>query len=574
MNQTLNGLIGRLSISCIHSSSMVATQGLFSLALATTAVRATSPQVQLGNTTLIGRDVTLLNQDFFGGIPYAEPPLGALRFQRPVLKTSLDTTDSEFNASNFGLSCLQSDLPRSEISEDCLTINVFRPSGVASNASLPVMFWTYGGGFYVGSSNRFNASAIVAQSVARGTPVIYVSFNYRLGPLGFPQGQEAADRKALNLALSDQIAALTWVQENIGAFGGDKDRVTIFGESAGAIMTAIQLLNPDISKFARAAILQSGSAATALTYGPLHRQVDWDNFVAGVPGCENLAWTDNTFECLRSVNTTAIFDGLVKLFPWSPTIDGMGGFMPELPSLLFAKGIFSKIPFIAGDDLDEGTVFTQPSYNYTTELIESVIMANFSPPAVELVSESQVKKAVAQLVALYPDIPALGSPFNTGNDTFGLSPGYKRITAVIGDLTFQSQRRFWMQTASNAGVETYGYLFTQPQPENPPFFGGKTHSFVSKWLMVQKFSTFMEVCKMQLHLTLCWVAAIIDYWVSFATSLTPNDGKGVSRPTWDQYTPQNQVLIQLNGDNLTLIPDNYRKEQIDFINSMPVTFHH
>ena len=107
--------------------------------------------------------------------------------------------------------------------------------------------------------------------------------------------------------------------------------------------------------------MESGSAATALTYGPLHRQVDWDNFVAGVSGCQNVSSTNTTFECLRSVNTTAIFDGLVvaqneftEQFPWSPTIDGLGGFMPELPSLLFAKGIFAKIPFITGTNLDEG----------------------------------------------------------------------------------------------------------------------------------------------------------------------------------------------------------------------------
>ncbi|KAE9385802.1 esterase 1 [Gymnopus androsaceus JB14] len=546
---------------------MFATQALrgylISLALATTGSK-------LGNTTLIGRDVTLLNQDFFGGIPYVEPPCGALRLQRPVLKTSLDTT--EFNASNFGLSCLQNVLPLSETSEDCLTINVFRPSGITSNASLPVMFWTFGGGFFEGSSSssQFNASAIVAQSVARGTPIIYVNFNYRLGPLGFPQGQEAADRKVLNLGLSDQIAALTWVQENIGAFGGDKDKVTIFGESAGAIMTAIQLLNPEISKFARAAIFESGSAASALTYGPLHRQVDWDNFVSGVPGCQNLSSTNNTFECLKSVNTTAIFNGVVtaqndltEQFPWSPAIDGIGGFMPELPSLLFSKGIFAKIPFIAGTNLDEGTVFTQPSYNYTTELIESIIIANYSPPAVESVSESQLENATKEILELYPAIPALGSPFNTGNDTFGLSPGFKRYQ--IGDLLWHSQRRFWIQTASNAGVKTFGYLFTQPQPEDPPFLGVPHISEVD-----YVYGNVANATESDTVLS----TAMIDYWVSFATSLDPNDGKGAARPTWEQYTPQNQVLIQLNGDNTTLIPDDYRKEQIGFINSMPLTFHH
>ncbi|KIK65979.1 hypothetical protein GYMLUDRAFT_158288 [Collybiopsis luxurians FD-317 M1] len=525
--------------------------------------RAASPQVKLGHTTLVGRGVTPLEQDFFGGIPYAEPPLGELRLQPTVLKTSLDV--NEFDASNFGASCLQLLLPglELELSEDCLTINIFRPSGTTASSSLPVMFWTYGGGFQQGSGTMYNGSAIVAQSVARGTPVIYVNFNYRLGPLGFPQGQEAADRKALNLALHDQIAALTWVQTNIGAFGGDKDKVLVFGESAGAIMTAVQFLNPGLSRFARAGIFESGSAATALTFNAQKRQVDWDNFVAGVPGCSNLTKTDHTFACLKSVNSTAILAGLLvseteapEQFPWSPTIDGPGGFIPELPSLLFQKGIFAKIPFISGTNLDEGSLLT---------LIKEIIVANFSPPAVPSVTEAQLEAAADRLLELYPDIPALGSPFNTGNETFGLSQGFKRAAAIDGDISFHSQRRLWIQTASNAGVKTFGYLFTQPQPENPPFLGvshGSEIDFVYG-IPPDNSSSALAISEI-----------MIDYWVSFATSLNPSDGKGVPRPTWEQYTPHNQVLIQLNGDNTTIIPDNYRQEGIDFINSMPLTFHH
>ncbi|KAJ3875865.1 extracellular triacylglycerol lipase precursor [Lentinula edodes] len=533
---------------------MFALQALTSLICAALGVGAASPEVQLGKTTLVGRDVTLLKQDFFGGIPFAEPPLGSLRLLPPVLKTSLNVTT--FDASNFGFSCLQSSVPIAELSEDCLTINVFRPSGVESNASLPVMFWTYGGGFQAGSSAEFNASAIVAQSVVRGTPIIYVNFNYRLGPLGFPQGQEAANRKVLNLALHDQIVALTWVQENIGAFGGDKNKVTVFGESAGAIMTSVQLLNPSFSKFARAAILESGSAASSLTFDAQHRQVDWDNFVAGVPGCAELSNTNNTFSCLQSVNTTAILSGLLiaqseapEQIPWDPTIDGEGGFIPELPSLLFAKGTFAKIPFISGTNLDEGTSFTPPTVNYTTELIMDLLLEN----------------ATMRLLELYPDVPALGSPFNTGNNTFGLSSGYKRVAALLGDISFQSQRRLWMQTASNAGVKTFGYLFTQPQPTNPAYLGVSHGSEI----------VFVYGAPPNTNASATGLSeAMIEYWVSFATSLDPNDGKGISRPTWEQYTPRNQVVIQLNGDNTTMIPDDYRKAGIDFMNSMPLTFHH
>ncbi|KAJ3785391.1 hypothetical protein GGU10DRAFT_234534, partial [Lentinula aff. detonsa] len=124
---------------------------------------------------------------------------------------------------------------------------------------------------------------------------------------------------------------------------------------------------------------------------------------------------------------------------------------------------FAKIPFVAGTNLDEGTVFIPPArVDYTAEVIMDVMISNFSPPAVPFVSIGQLENAVTHLLDLYSDIPALGSPFNTENNTFGLSPGYKRISALLGDLTFQSQRRLWIQTASNAGVKTFSYLFTQP----------------------------------------------------------------------------------------------------------------
>jgi acetylcholinesterase len=201
-----------------------------------------APQIKLGKTTLTGLDITGLGLEFFGGIvclllcftnvaqvyvgiPFAEPPLGKLRLKPTVLKTRLDV--ETFDASSFGKGCLQPATDITEFSEDCLTINVYRPKGVLANANLPVLFWTYGGGFQDGASLIYNGSAIVAQSVARGTPLIYVNYNYRLGPLGFPQGQEADDRKALNLALRDQIAALQWVQANIGIFGGDKKKVSV-----------------------------------------------------------------------------------------------------------------------------------------------------------------------------------------------------------------------------------------------------------------------------------------------------------------------------------------------------------
>ncbi|KAJ3574887.1 hypothetical protein NP233_g1456 [Leucocoprinus birnbaumii] len=511
-----------------------------------------APEVKLGKTTL--------------RIPFAEPPLGNLRLRPPVLKTTLDP--GTFDASNFKAACLQPGVPASLVSEDCLTINVFRPSGVTPNSKLPVLFWVFGGGFEIGTGAIYNGSAIVAQSVARGTPLIYVNFNYRLGPLGYPQGVEAAKENALNLALKDELAALQWIQANIGAFGGDKTKVTIFGESAGAIMTSILFLNSGLERFARAAIFESGSQATPSIFGPEHRQVDWDNFVASISSCSTLSGTPHTFDCIQRANTTEILTGLLaaiaeapELFAFDPTIDGPGGVYPDYPSKLFARGHFSKLPFISGTNLDEGTVFIPTTIN-SEAMIHEFIVANFSPP---IVQPAALQKATDKLLELYPDVPALGSPFNTGNDTFGLSSQFKRASAIQGDLVFTSQRRLWQQTAAKAGVATWGYLFTQPQPGNPDFFGISHGSEIS---YVYGAPTDQSASSLKLS------TMMIDYWVSFATSLNPNDGKGAQRPHWEQFTPRNQRVIQLNGDNTMMINDTFRKEQMDFINSVPPVFLH
>jgi len=397
-----------------------------------------------------------------------------------------------------------------------------------------------------------------------------VNFNYRLGPLGFPQGQEAADRGSLNLALRDQLAALQWIQHNIGIFGGDKSKVTVFGESAGAISLAILFLNSPIQTLARAAIFESGSAATSMNFDATRREGNWQAFVAAVPQCASTANTRRTFACLQTVtNSTVLLQAAAiasaasgEEFPWDPTIDGPGGLMPDIPSLLFARGKFARLPFISGTNLDEGTVFVPTDINSTQE-IRDFIIAQFTPSPL---GPQSLSSAADRLLQLYPDIPALGSPFGTGNETFGLSSQYKRVSALAGDISFQSQRRLWMQTAANAGVKTFGYLFTDPQTGNPP--AGVSHG--SEVLYVYGGVALVGGTPSAIKLS----TIMIDYWLSFATCLDPNDGHGNPRPHWAQFTPKNKAVIQLNGLNTTMIPDTYREQQISFINSIPLVFHH
>ncbi|TFK83623.1 extracellular triacylglycerol lipase precursor [Polyporus arcularius HHB13444] len=506
--------------------------------------------------------------DFFGGIPYAQPPIGNLRFAPPVL---LDTPATKsLDATQFGAPCVQ--LNVSGVSEDCLTLNVFRPSGTGSDASLPVMLWIFGGGFSKGLSSDFNASALVAQSVLRGTPVVYVSLNYRVGPFGFPQGTEADTRNALNLGLKDQLTALQWVQKHIGAFGGDPAKVTIFGQSAGAVCIGDLFLNSGLEKFVRGAIFESGSAGTMPFFNASRRDVVWDKFVSDVPACADTT-AGNTFSCMQSVDTAALLTAWQETdasfpepFLFVPVLDGPNGLIPDLPSKLFAAGKFSKIPFIAGTNLDEGTYFTPTSISTDEEVIQFFTLDAqpfADPPA-------SFQQDLATLMQLYPDNPALGSPFGTGNETFGLSSEYKRVAAIIGDASTQAPRREWIQAASGAGVKTFGYYFTDQNAVYDPS-RGVTHEVEVAYVYGETAQTSPNPAVRLLS------EAMVDYWISFAVSLTPNDGKGLAKTTWPQYKSGQEVLLQFDtgsfASNTTsptfaIIPDDYRAQQIDYIISI------
>ncbi|KAG5720315.1 Lipase 2, partial [Termitomyces sp. T112] len=130
-------------------------------------------------------------------------------------------------------------------------------------------------------------------------------------------------------------------------------------------------------------------------------------------------------------------------------------------------------------------------------------------------------------------------------------------------LSFQSQRRNFNEVAAKAGLKTYGYLFTEPQPGSGQLgvFHGSEIAFV--------YGNLIAPTQTSLALS----SIMMEYWISFATSLDPNDGLGVPRPLWEQYTTAHPALMQLNGANLTMIPDDYRKEQIAFINGRTAVFH-
>jgi carboxylesterase type B len=207
----------------------------------TPTVTISSPQA-----TIVGL-AGLVEQ--FPGIPFAQPPVGRLRLKppQPIIKPMgkvlaqangnacpqdiFSTTRSNLPAT-VAAALLDSPLFQKALSEseDCLVLNVHRPAGIPSGAKLPVLYWIFGGAFELGWNSMYNGALWVEQSIKIGQPIVVVTVNYRVGGFGFLPGKEILADGSANLGLLDQRLGLQWMADNIGAFGGDPDKVTIWGE--------------------------------------------------------------------------------------------------------------------------------------------------------------------------------------------------------------------------------------------------------------------------------------------------------------------------------------------------------
>ncbi|KAM3528789.1 hypothetical protein MY4038_005729 [Beauveria bassiana] len=243
-------------------------------------------------------------------------------------------------------------------SEDCLHLNIVRPAGPPSNTSLPVLVWFHGGGFEEGSAadQRYNGSFPVKTALGMGSPIIFVSFNYRLGVWGSISGPPIEEAGLANIFMHDQRQALAWVQENIAHFGGDPLKVTVMGESAGAISIGYQLLaygGRDDGLF-RAAIAESG--------GPLYMGAPLRNssqrandfeLLLNTTGCSCAA---DALGCLRQAPTASI-NQASNIVPFYPTVDG--DFLPDYSIALLQQNRFLKVPLLTGSNRNEGATLTQ-----------------------------------------------------------------------------------------------------------------------------------------------------------------------------------------------------------------------
>ncbi|KAF8608657.1 alpha/beta-hydrolase [Ceratobasidium sp. AG-I] len=418
-------------------------------------------------------------QDYFLGIPFAQPPVGPLRFKPPVPWTSNST--AVVDATRTGHSCEQAvaGATANSVSEDCLTLNIWKPTDITEK--LPVMVWIYGGGFYVGDIHSYPGKFLVERSTKIGKPVIYVAMNYRVGLYGFPPGQAAADAGAINLGLKDQRLALEWIQQNIEYFGGDPNKVILFGESAGAASAEYQSFykGGDIGGAFRGMILESGSPTSLPAPKPDDpvREATFE-FVVKATGCANSL---DPFECVRSAPSDVLSQAnkdVIKLEPYyqgpgqAPTTFGVtrapnDDFIRDLPSALLREGKFAKVPFINGAQLDEGTLFVNGTSINTDQDIINWLTARFPGLYFGITDVS----AIRELLKHYPDAPTAGSPYGTGDETFGQGAQYKRFASLFGDLLLQAPRRHHLRAAQKHGVPAWSYILSEGVPGIPPLFG-------------------------------------------------------------------------------------------------------
>jgi para-nitrobenzyl esterase len=315
------------------------------------------PRVTIDTGTLEGIADSTPGVIVFRGIPYAAPPVGALRWQPPRAPAHWSGVRS---AATLGHNCIQhqpySDIDpfTAGISEDCLYLNVYTNSLDTRAARRPVMVWIHGGGFFAGfgGEERHNGARLAQKGA------VVVTINYRLGAFGFlahpALAAESPHHAAGNYGLLDQIAALEWVKRNIARFGGDPSRVTIFGESAGGMSVGSLIASPLAKGLFQRAILESG---TGVGIGVSRRDTANAN---GLRLAESLGVHgvgDDAAKRLRALSADTILAASVHLGQpgephfW-PVVDGW--VLPHAADSTFASGAANLVPTIVGSNRDEG----------------------------------------------------------------------------------------------------------------------------------------------------------------------------------------------------------------------------
>ncbi|PYH87871.1 extracellular lipase [Aspergillus ellipticus CBS 707.79] len=429
-------------------------------------VLAHRPRITLAQGTLVGTVLTdSLNHpvDAFRGIPYALPPTGDRRFRRAV---ALNASDAILDASEFGPRCPGKQLLNPKDTggnEDCLTVNVFRPRG--AHGKLPVAVYVHGGAYNRGTASMHDTASMVGWS---DEPFVAVSFNYRIGALGFLPSTLTAQEGILNLGLHDQLLLFQWVQDNIAPFNGDPSQVTLIGLSAGAHSISHHITSPHTPLFHRA-VIESGSALSRAVhpYNSTLHETQFADFLT-LTNCTSTSPAP-ILPCLRSLPSStitsasfAVFDKYNPSVRWAfqPVIDH--DLIPTRPITAWRSGKWNHMPILTGFNSNEGTYYVPRTMNASAEFSE------FFHALLPAYCEADI----AQIEALYPDPDKYPASPYTETRPLPLGNQFKRVEAAYGHYAYACPVR---QTAALAAQFQDEPVWLYRWAMNKTVLGGANH---------------------------------------------------------------------------------------------------
>ena len=442
----------------------------------------------------------------FLGVPYAAPPVGPLRWRPPQ---AIPRWPNTLRATKFGNTCAQQQrgvFAAPSNTEDCLYLNVFTPQTKWSGPhKRPVMVWFYGGGLFSGESNDYDG-----KKLARRGDVVVVTLNYRVGAMGFLSHPaiNAEGHSFANYGIMDQQLALKWVQQNIAAFGGDPNNVTIFGQSGGGTAVMANLASPKSAGLFHRAIVESGTRI-AVTRPATALKAAQD--FATAAGC-----TDQSAKCLRSLSVEQVLNnqaGIVSYVADFPSVDGT--IITRTAYESFSKGLFNRVPILTGLVQDEQAFF-MPELRTKKPLTAD----EFDHYAKSFGAEHAQKLMNKYPLANYPS-PSLAE--------IAMAQGFKACTARL-------LNRAWTKY-----VPVYAYEFRdRTAPSYFPEFSYPMRAYHTSELqfLFPLFrggqGTAHPLSPAQEKLS----DQMVDYWTTFARSGTPERSGARTPPPWARYSEE------------------------------------
>jgi para-nitrobenzyl esterase len=476
----------------------------------------------------------------YKGIPFAAPPVRDLRWKPPQPVVAWEGVRE---CNSFGPECPQAPYPAASIyytppqkqGEDCLYLNVWTTANAGEKR--PVMVWIHGGALTRGSgSHRTYDGAAFARK-----GVVLVTINYRLGPLGYlahPElTAESPNHSSGNYGALDQIAALKWVRKNIAAFGGDSNRVTVFGESAGSWSVNVLVASPLAKGLFHRAIGESGGQ-----FGPaMHLKEDRNKLTSAekVGAAFAKAAGADSIKALRALPAERIVDVFNndaegRRFRSQPNVDGW--VLPDEIRNIFSQGKQNAVPVLVGSNANEMTTLTVPA----------IVPRSLEEYRKRI--ESQFGEQAKALESVYP----------VKNDADAAAA----YLGCLRDVWFTLQMRTWARLTTAARAKAWLYQFSHVPPNPNSKYLGAYHAGEIAYV----FNNLNPQNGALQPADFALAETMMGYWVNFATTGDPN-GKGLAK--WIQYNASDEPYMDF-GDTVQ-VRNHLLKEQLDLLEKLQIS---